>query len=59
MMQPYRHSHSSTKPDFNDVKIAYQSKSTRELLRAFLVYQLFSFDRLVDSSDKVSHYNTL
>lgn len=55
----YRQSHSSTKPDFNDVKVAYQSKTTRELLRAFFVYQLFSFDRLVDSSEKVLHYNIL
>ncbi|XP_011408613.2 PREDICTED: proline dehydrogenase 1, mitochondrial-like [Amphimedon queenslandica] len=40
-------------PDFDDTSLSYGGKSMRQLLRAFLVYQLFSFNSIVDSSERL------
>lgn len=42
--------------DFSNTKEAYQSKSFREVLRHYVVFKSLSYDRLVDSSEKVCVY---
>ena len=43
-----------TLPDFMDPRIAYRSKTLSELLRAYLVFRLCSYDWLVDHQSTVS-----
>jgi proline dehydrogenase len=38
---------------FNDARQAYRSKSTWEILRAWIVFKLCSIDSLVENNDKV------
>lgn len=39
--------------DFTNTKEAFKTKSTSDLLRQFVVYKAFTFDLLVNNSDKV------
>ena len=39
--------------DFKDTKRAFASISNQELQRAYFVYKLFQYDRLVDRSQQV------
>lgn len=39
--------------DFNNTVEAYQSKTTRDLLRHFVVLSVFNFDSIVNRSHKV------
>ena len=43
-----------SRPDFSDTSVAYKTKTTSELLRAFLVFKLFQYDTIVTNSYKVS-----
>lgn len=49
----------STKLDFSDTRVSYKGKSTWELLRAFFVYKLFSYPKIIDSSEKVRKNTTI
>lgn len=40
--------------DFNSHKIAFKSKKTSELVRAYFVYQICSVNWLVENNDMVS-----
>lgn len=40
---------------FSDARQAYRSKSTWEILRAWVVFKLCSINYLVENNDKVSH----
>ena len=40
-------------PDFSNTKQAFQSKRLSDLLRAYVVYKMFSYTSLVNNSDKV------
>ena len=40
-------------PDFNDARIAYESKSTKELLRAALCFQSCKVPSLVDNAENI------
>lgn len=40
--------------DFTNTKEAFKTKSFSDLLRQFLVYNVFTIDALVNNSDKVS-----
>ena len=44
-------------PDFSDAKAAYESKTTLELLRAMVVFQLCRIPILVRNSDSLLHYS--
>ncbi|KAK1138053.1 hypothetical protein K0M31_002541 [Melipona bicolor] len=41
---------------FNDPVAAFKSKTTKELLRAYIVYQLCSIEYIVENNMKVSRY---
>lgn len=43
----------ANQPDFSDTKQAFQSKRLSDLFRAYVVYKVFSYSTIVDSSDKV------
>ncbi|XP_003387388.1 PREDICTED: proline dehydrogenase 1, mitochondrial-like isoform X2 [Amphimedon queenslandica] len=39
--------------DFSDTKTSFQNKSTYELWRAFVLFKLFKYEKLVDKSEKL------
>lgn len=47
----------ATCPDFQDVTVAYKAKSNRELLRAYFVFSLCSYDFLLNNQLKVNRKN--
>lgn len=48
-----RKSNTITPEDFNNAKDAFKSKSNAEIRRAWFVYKLLSFNKLVSNSEKV------
>ena len=49
----------ANRPDFSDTSVAYKTKTTSELLRAFFVFKLFQYDTIVTNSNKVSTTNQM
>ena len=41
-------------PDFTNTAEAFKTKTTKEVLRSYLVYKMFTFEGIVSRSQKVS-----